>query len=276
MELVTLNDGLKLPAIGFGTYSLKGSEGAKSIAGAIDLGYRLLDTAFNYENEGAVGEAVRKSSVPRDELIITSKLPGRRHAYREALETIEESVYRAGLDYYDLYLIHWPNPRVGQYVEAWEAMIEARKRGLLRSIGVCNFLPEHTETLIRETGVKPSINQIELHPYFNQREQREWDAGQGITVESWSPLGRNTDLLGQEILSDIAKAHNKSVSQIVLRWHVQLGAIPIPKASSAGHQRDNLNIFDFALSADEMERINGLTRESGRINDQDPAVYEEF
>ncbi len=273
---VELNDGLKVPVIGFGTYSLNGADGVKAIKGAIDMGYRLLDTAFNYENEGAVGEAVRQSSVPREKLLITSKLPGRHHSYKKAITTVQESLYRGGLDYYDLYLIHWPNPRVDLYVEAWQALIEAKKQGLIRSIGVCNFLPEHIRRLVNETGVKPSINQIELHPYFNQEEQRLWDAEQDIATESWSPLGKGSDILQNEKIAEIAKVHGKTASQVVLRWHVQLGAIPIPKAASQQHQAENLDIFDFELSEEEVGAICGLTRASGRVSNQDPNIHEEF
>lgn len=273
---VVLNDGLKVPAVGFGTYPLKGADGVKAIRSAIDTGYRLIDTAFNYENEGAVGEAVRQSSVPREELLITSKLPGRRHSYKEAVVTVEESLYRAGLDYYDLYLIHWPNPRVNLYVEAWQALIESKKQGLIRSIGVCNFMPEHIERLIKETGVKPGINQIELYPYFNQEEQRLWHTENGIATESWSPLGRANDILISDIIGQIAKVHNKTVSQVILRWHVQLGAIPIPKAASQQHQLENLDIFDFELSVGEIGAISALTSADGRTNNQDPKTYEEL
>lgn len=273
---VKLNDGLEIPSIGFGTYKLNGREGAESIKNAIELGYTLIDSAFNYENEGAVGEAVRNSSLKRDELIITSKLPGRHHSYKEALVTIEESLYRAGLDYYDLYLIHWPNPRLDLYVEAWQAFIEAQKRGLIKSIGVCNFLPEHIERLIKETGVKPSVNQIELHPYFNQESQLAWHKDKEIVIESWSPLGRGNNIIKEEEIVKIAKTHNKSTSQVVLRWHTQLGAIPIPKATSKEHQLENLSIFDFELSQEEIESINKLTRADGRTNNQDPSFYEEF
>lgn len=273
---IELNDGIKIPAIGFGTYALNGTDGARKITNAIDTGYRLIDTAFNYENEGAVGRAVRQSSVPREELLITSKLPGRHHSYDEAISTIQESLFRAGLDYYDFYLIHWPNPKVNLYVEAWQAMIEARKLGLIRSIGVCNFLPEHLERLKQETGVLPSMNQIELHPEFIQEEQRAWNKEHGIVTESWSPLGRGSSVLENERIAQIGKAYNKSISQVILRWHVQLGAVPIPKAASAEHQRDNLNIFDFELTEAEMGVISGITSPTGRIDDQDPASYEEF
>ncbi|GMA99464.1 aldo/keto reductase [Pelosinus sp. IPA-1] len=273
---VLLNDGLEVPAIGFGTYKLNGADGVNAIKNAIDIGYRLLDTAFNYENEGAVGEAVRRSSIPREELLICSKLPGRHHAYQEAIQTIQESLYRGGVEYYDLYLIHWPNPRVNLYVEAWQALIEAKKQGLIRSIGVCNFLPEHIDRLIKETDVKPSINQIELYPYFNQEEQRRWHTEHGIVTQSWSPLGQGNSVLENEKIVDIAKAYRKSTSQVILRWHIQSGAIPIPKASSQKHQRDNLDIFDFQLTEEEMIVISGFTTETGRTYNQDPRTYEEF
>ncbi len=273
---VTLKDGLQLPAIGFGTYALNGAAGVNAMVSAIDIGYRLLDSAFNYENEGAVGEAIRRSSVPREQLRITSKLPGRRQAYEQAIVTIQESLLRARLDYYDLYLIHWPNPKTVLYVEAWQALIDAQKWGLIRSIGVCNFLPEHLERLERETGVMPSINQIELHPYFSQESQRAWDNNHHIVTESWSPLGRASTVLQDEAIKQIAATHRKSVSQIILRWHVQLGAIPLPKSASPERQLENISIFDFSLSTEEMEQIDRLTKVNGRIQNQDPAEYEEF
>jgi len=271
-----LNDGVKVPNIGFGTGGLKGAAGATIIKNAIDAGYRLIDSAFNYENEGAVGEAVRQTPVPRDQLVIASKLPGRHHAYDQAVTTIQESLYRAGLDYYDLYLIHWPNPRLDLYVEAWQAMIDARKQGLIRSIGVCNFLPEHLERLEKETGVKPSMNQIELHPYFNQEPQRLWHTEHDIVTQSWSPLGRGNDILQHQQIGKIAEKHGKSISQVILRWHLQLGAIPIPKATSQKHQLENLDVFDFELPQEDMDVIASITTGNGRINGQDPQTHEEF
>ncbi|PKM72175.1 MAG: 2,5-diketo-D-gluconic acid reductase [Firmicutes bacterium HGW-Firmicutes-16] len=271
-----LNDGLKLPAIGLGTYRLNGREGVESIKTAVSIGYRLIDSAFNYENEGAVGAAVKECSIPRSELLITSKLPGRHHKYSEALYTVEESLFRAGLDYYDLYLIHWPNPITDLYVEAWQAMIEAKKRGLIRSIGVCNFLPHHIERLAKETGVLPSVNQIELQPYYNQQELRSWNAEHGIVIESWSPLGRANNVLQEPVIAEIAKAHGKTISQVILRWHIQLRTIPIPKSSSPARLRENFEVFDFSLTGAEMSALCALTREDGRTNNQDPNTYEEF
>ncbi len=273
---LTLNDGLTLPALGFGTYLLKGSAGVASMIGAVRAGYRLLDSAFNYENEGALGEAVRRCGVDREALRIVSKLPGRRQKYDEALETVEESLYRAQLDYYDLYLIHWPNPRQGLYVEAWSALIEARKRGLLRSIGVCNFLPEHIETLERETGVVPAVNQVELHPYFPQAEQLAFDKAHGVVTQSWSPLARGRKVFEEPALLAVAGKYGKTVAQVILRWHVELGALPIPKASSERRRLENLSVFDFTLTREDMAAISALARPDGRLRGQDPAVYEEF
>ncbi|HSI68540.1 MAG TPA: aldo/keto reductase, partial [Planococcus sp. (in: firmicutes)] len=165
---VTLNDGTQLPVIGLGTYGLWGNAGANAVSSGINAGYRLIDTAYNYENEGAVGEGIKRSGISREELWVTSKLPGRYHTYDKAMVAIQESLYRSNLDYFDLYLIHWPLPNENVYVEAWQALIDAKKWGLVRSIGVSNFLPEHLERIILETGVTPSVNQIELHPFFNQ------------------------------------------------------------------------------------------------------------
>jgi diketogulonate reductase-like aldo/keto reductase len=270
------HDGSVYPAVGFGTYQLKGSQGVQAIRSAIDAGYRLLDTAYNYENEATVGQAIKQHGIKREELLITSKLPGRYQKYDDAVTTIQESLYRAGLDHYDLYLIHWPNPKQDNYVEAWQALQDARKWGLIRSIGVCNFLPEHLDRLKAETGEFPVLNQIELHPYFNQEKQRQYHEENGIVTQSWSPLGRKTDLLQNPILSDIAAKYGKSVSQLVLRWHFQLGSIAIPKSATPSRQQENIAIFDFELNQAEMDTISGLTKTDGRVANQDPAVYEEF
>lgn len=276
VQRIRLRNGLEIPAVGFGTASLRGEDGVKSIAQAIRTGFRLLDTAYNYENEATVGQAVRKSEVPRNELLITSKLPGRYHAYNEALTAIEESLYRAGLDYFDFYLIHWPNPRVDKYVEAWTALLEAQKRGLIRNPGVCNFLPEHLEKLEESTGSLPVLNQIETHPYFNQKALRNYNQKRGIQTQAWTPLGKGTDLLENPLLTELADEYARTVSQIVLRWHIQIGSQPIPKASSIEHQRVNLDIFDFELSEEAITAINSLSKGDGRVSDQDPAIHEEF
>ncbi|GBR05580.1 aldo/keto reductase [Acetobacter oeni] len=273
---ITLSDDTTIPAVTFGTYKLNGRAGAETILSALEVGYDALDSAFNYENEGAVGHAVHKSDRPRSALRLASKLPGRHHAYDETLATIEESLYRAQLDYYDLYYIHWPNPKEGRYAEAWKALIEARSRGYVRSIAVCNFLPEHLERLKKETGILPTINQIELHPYFPQDAMRKWNREHNIITQSWSPLGRANDLLTNPVLEKIAKRTGRSVGQVILRWHHQLECVPIPKSSSRDRQIENMSIFDFSLTDEDMARIATLARPDGRTKNQDPAVYEEF
>lgn len=271
-----LNNGTIIPAVGFGTYKLNGREGVKDIVRAIHNGYHFLDSAFNYENEGAVGEAIRQCGLSRDKIQVTSKLPGRHHQYDQALVTIEESLYRAQLDYYDFYLVHWPNPITGKYVEAWQALIEARKRGMVKAIGVCNFLPEHLDTIIKETGVTPCLNQVELHPYFAQETQRAYNKKLGIVTQSWSPLGRANHILQEPVLLEISERHKKSIAQVILRWHTQLGAMPIPKATSDARQKENLAIFDFELTQADMDKIKTLSKPDGRTKDQDPSRYEEF
>ena len=276
LPIRTAHDGLELPAIGFGTYRVSGLTGERAIESALAEGYRLLDSAVNYENEGTVGTAIRRSGVPREDVIVTSKLPGRHHAYDEALTCIEESVLRMGLDYIDLYLIHWPNPSQGRYVEAWRALIEAQKRGLVRHIGVSNFLPGHIERLIRATGVTPSVNQVELHPYFQQEEQRAYDEAHGIITEAWSPLARANELVSDPTVAAIAQAHGVSVVEAILRWHVQLGTVALPKSINAERQRKNITL-DFELSAAEMAQIAALDNpEAGRTFEQNPHWHEEM
>lgn len=274
----TAHGGLTLPVLGFGTYRLRGREGSAAIEQAIGAGYRLLDSACNYENEGTVGAAVRATGhgVARDELIVTSKLPGRHHERDGAIATIEESVARTGLEQIDLYLIHWPNPEVGRYVEAWGALIEAKERGLVGAIGVCNFLPEHLDRLRSETGVLPEVNQIELHPYFPQEEQLAHHREHGIITQAWSPLGRGNDLLERPEVAEVAAAHGATAGQVVLAWAIARGAVPLPKAASPARQVENLGAVDVALSDDEVAAISALGRPDGRLADQDPAVYQEL
>jgi len=269
-----LNNGTGLPAVGFGTYTLKSDEGIAAIASAIDVGYRLLDSAMNYENEAEVGAAVRAASVDREELLVTSKLPGRHHGFTETIASLEQSLQNLGLDYVDLYLIHWPLPRVDKYLDSWRAMIELRDRGLVRSIGVSNFTPTQLTRLIEETGVTPAVNQVELHPKFPQAELRAFHREHGIVTESWSPLGNRSDITSAPIITAIAEAHGRTPTQVVLRWHTQLGAIPIPKSANPQRQRENINIFDFELTESEIAQISSL--ETGRLWGGDPDTHEEF
>lgn len=270
---------LELPVLGFGTYKLKGVEGKESVARAIELGYRLIDSAYNYENEGTVGAGIRAAVdagvCERGEVIYTSKLPGRYHEREDALRAVEESYYRSNVGPIDLYLIHWPNPKQGKYVEAWKALIEARERGLVKHIGVCNFLPEHLETLEKETGELPEVNQIELHPFFPQAGQREWNAGHGIITEGWSPLGRGA-VLESEPIHEIARAHDATPGQVILAWHRSIGSLAVPKATSVERQKENLESLKVELTEDEVAAITALGRADGRLWGMDPAEYEEF
>lgn len=273
---IKLHDGYEIPAIGLGTVYLRGEPGVDAITCAIRNGYRLIDSAIRYDNEGAVGEAVRQSGIPREQLFLTSKLRAQYFNYDDALEMIRESLYRANLDYWDLFLLHWPNPKQDKYVEAWRALIQAKENGWIRSIGVSNFMPEHLDRLIEETGETPVINQIELHPYFSQVEQRQADKERGIITEAWSPLSRARTVTHDETIAELARQKGKTVSQVILRWHVQLGVIPLPRSSSELHQKENLDVFNFELTEDEMETLNTLTKPDGRIDNQDPREYEEY
>ena len=269
--MITLNDGNSLPPIGLGTYNLRGEDGVQAIVSAIDAGYELLDTALNYENEREVGEAIRRSG---KRVKVATKLPGRHHGYSETLASFDESIANLGLDYVDLYLIHWPNPSVDKYVDTWRAMIELQKQGRAKSIGVSNFTIEYIERLEEETGVIPAVNQIELHPRFSQAEMRAFHKTKHIVTESWSPLARRKEVTGEAVIEQLAENYGKTPTQIVLRWHTQIGALPIPKSANAERQRENLDIFDFELSEHDIERIGSL--ESARLWGGDPVVHEEM
>ncbi|WP_133916642.1 aldo/keto reductase [Streptomyces sp. NBC_00582] len=269
----TLNDGTRLPALGLGTWPMDDAQAEEAVAGALGLGYRLIDTATNYRNETGVGRGVARGAVPREELVVTTKLPGRHHGYEETLASFEESRRRLGLDHVDLYLIHWPLPRVGKYVDSWRAMIQLREEGLVRSIGVSNFTPEHIERLEKETGVLPSVNQIELHPLFPQDELRAFHEAKGIVTESWSPLGRGSGLLEDPTVVAVSEALGVTPAQVLLRWHVQLGAVPIPKSADAGRQGANLDVFGFELGP---AQLGALTDRPHRRLGGDPQTHEEF
>lgn len=271
----TAHNGFALPAIGLGTYGLNGDEGAAAVAGALDAGYRLVDSAFNYENEGSVGLGVAASDAPREEIIVTTKLPGRHHPSAKARTSIEESRSRLGLDITDLHLIHWPNPSQDEYVQAWAALVDAQERGIVRQIGVSNFLPEHLERIERETGVRPVVNQIELHPYFPQEEQLAYHREHGILTEAWSPLGRARELVDEAVVGEVAAAHGITPVQAVLAWHVARETVSIPKASSLEHQVSNLAAAEIVLDDAEVAAITALGRPDGRLFDGDPRTHEE-
>jgi diketogulonate reductase-like aldo/keto reductase len=269
----TLNDGTALPALGLGTWPMTDDEARRAVRESLETGYRLIDTATNYRNETGVGRGVADSGVPREEIVVTTKLPGRHHGYEETLASFEESRARLGLEYVDLYLIHWPLPRVDKYADSWKAMVKLRDDGLVRSIGVSNFTAGHIERLEKETGVLPSVNQIELHPLFPQEELRAFHERKGIRTESWSPLGRGSDLLDDPAVAAVADAHGVTPAQAVLRWHTQLGAVPIPKSGDPARQRVNLDVFGFELDDAQMRAI--ADRAHRRIGG-DPEAHEEF
>jgi diketogulonate reductase-like aldo/keto reductase len=271
-----LNDGGSLPAIGFGTYTLTGADGVAAMTSALEVGYRLLDTAVNYGNEEEVGQAVRNAGIAREDVQVTTKIPGRHHAAELATKSVEDSLRRLRMEYVDLCLIHWPNPSVGKYQEAWRALVDLRERGLVRSIGVSNFTEQHLRDVIVDTGVTPAVNQIEMHPYFVQDHMRSVHAELGILTESWSPLGKRNAPFGQPPVVRAAEAHGVTPAQVVLRWHVQLGALPIPKSATPERQRLNLDVFEFELDEQEMAAITGLHRPDGRLFGGDPDIHEEM
>ena len=262
--------------IGFGTLVQAGKQDADiyriATLSALDVGYRTLDTALRYQNEAQVGQAIAESDVPREDLRVTTKIPGRFHGYHEAKTSIIRSLTDLKLSYVDTALIHWPLPRLQRYVDTWRALIEMRDAGLVRTIGVSNFLPEHIQRLADETGEMPAANQVEMHPYFGQAELRAFHTQHGIQTQAWSPLGRTSDMILDPVLVRIAEKHNSTPVAVVLAWHVHHGSMPLPASSNPERQRANLD-FEIELEAQDIADIDGLER--GRIF-QDPAEHEEF
>jgi 2,5-diketo-D-gluconate reductase A len=272
----TLNDGQSVPVIGFGTYPLRGDDGVEAMVHALEAGYRLLDTAVNYGNEEEVGEAVRRSGLPREDIQVTSKIPGRHHEYDQAIGSVEESLRRLRFDYLDRVLIHWPNPGVGKYVEAWRALVELRNRGLVRSIGVSNFTEQHLHAVIEDSGVTPAVNQVELHPYFPQQEMVRVHTDLGIQTEAWSPLGKRSAPFAEPPVSEPSERYGVTPAQVILRWHLQRRSLPLPKSSTPERQRQNLDLFGFELTDAEVDAITALARPDGRLFGGDPDHHEEM
>jgi 2,5-diketo-D-gluconate reductase A len=255
---VTLNDGAVMPQFGLGVWQTPDSEAPQVIRAAIEAGYRLVDTASIYGNEKGVGQGLKGA----DDIYLTTKVWNDRQGFDSALKAFDESEKRLGRRI-DLYLIHWPRPDLDRYVDTWKALIRLRQEGKVRSIGVSNFNPDHLERIIGETGVVPAVNQIELHPRFQQRVLREAHAKHGIVTESWSPLGRG-QLLDDPLIGRIASKHGKTPAQVVIRWHLDNGLVVIPKSANPGRIRQNIAVFDFRLDADDLKAMAGLDREDGR------------
>lgn len=265
-----LNDGKTIPQLGFGVWQVPPEVTRSVVEEAIKTGYISIDTAEGYQNERGVGEAVKAGGVPRDELFITSKLRNGGHAYDDALRSFDQTMQELQLDVLDLFLIHWPVPKQDKYVEAWKALIKLQQDGRIRSIGVSNFNRDHLERIIGETGVTPVVNQIELHPSFQQRTLRDFHKQHDIKIESWSPLGQGQEL-NNPVIAAIAKKHGKTPAQTIIRWHLDEGLIVIPKSVTPTRIRENFGVFDFALDAEDKAKIAALDDSHSRMG-ADPAT----
>ena len=268
---ITLNTGTVMPQLGFGVWQVGDDEATAAVAEALRAGYRSIDTAAGYFNEPGVGRAVADSGLAREDLFITTKLANPDQGRDNALRAFDRSLANLGLDHVDLYLIHWPIPHRDRYVETWQALEEIHADGRAKAIGVSNFQIPHLERLAKETGTVPAVNQIELHPQLSQADLREYHAAHGIATEAWSPLGQGGDLLTDPVLTEIAEAHGKTVAQVVLRWHLQLGNIAIPKSVTPARIAANIDIFDFELSGDDMHAVTSL--DAGRRLGPDPDAF---
>jgi 2,5-diketo-D-gluconate reductase A len=259
---VTLNNGVRMPQLGFGVWRISAGETEQMVGEALRVGYRSIDTAAMYGNEDGVGRAVRGSGIPREQVFVTSKLWNDTHGHDAALRAFDESQHRLGLDYVDLYLIHWPVPSRDLYVETFRALVRLVEEGRLRTAGVSNFEPLHLRRVIDEVGVTPAVNQVELHPYLPQAQLRAFHAEHGIATEGWRPLGQGRALLREPTVTDVADRYGRSPAQVVLRWHLQLGNIVIPKSATPSRIRENVEVFDFELAEDDMAAFAEL--DSGR------------
>jgi 2,5-diketo-D-gluconate reductase A len=256
---ITLRDEIQIPQLGFGVFQVPPDQTAEAVACALEVGYRHIDTAAAYRNEAGVGEAIRRSGLHRDEVFVTTKCFNNDQGFDRATRALRRSLHELGLDSVDLYLIHWPVPSQDKYVETWEAFIEAQAQGLVRSIGVSNFQPAHLQRIIDKTGVTPSVNQVELHPRLQQPTLRQEHQNLGIATEAWSPLAQ-AQLLDDPAIVQIAQAHGRTPAQVILRWHLQLGNIVIPKSVTPERIAENFDLFGFELTAQDMETIGGLDR----------------
>jgi 2,5-diketo-D-gluconate reductase A len=266
-----MNDGYQIPQLGFGVFQIDPDETTEPVRIALDVGYRLIDTAQGYRNEQAVGEALRNSAAPIADIFVTTKLTNSQHGRDKTLAAFDDSMRKLRLDVLDLFLIHWPVPALDLYVETWKAFDELRREGRIRSIGVSNFTTEYLQRLFDETGVVPTVNQVELHPRFPQEELRAFHAEHGILTEAWAPLGQGKGLLAEPVLAEIGRSKSKSPAQVVLRWHIQLGNIVIPKSVTPSRIRENFDVFDFSLDDAEIQQISSLA--TGERLGPDPRTF---
>ena len=261
---IALNDGARIPQVGLGVWQTPNDEAAPAVKAALSAGYRHVDTAAVYENEEGVGEGIRQSGIDRSDIFLTTKLWNTEQGYDQTLKAFDASLKRLGTDYVDLYLIHWPSAHRGLFVDTWKAFVKLKEEGRAKSIGVSNFYPEHIEKIVAETGVVPVINQIELHPDFQQREARAFHEKHGIATQSWSPLGQGK-LLGHPAVADIATKLGRTPAQVIIRWHIDNGLVVIPKSVTPSRIAENFNVFDFKLSAEDLDTLNGLDDAGARI-----------
>ncbi|GCE40082.1 oxidoreductase of aldo/keto reductase family, subgroup 1 [Rhodococcus wratislaviensis] len=256
---VTLSNGVVMPAIGFGVFQIPDDAMDATVRHALAAGYRAFDTAPMYGNERSLGRALTDSGVPREELFVTTKVSNEDQGYQSTLDAVEKSVARLGLDYVDLCLIHWPAPARGTYLDTWRALEQLHAAGLVRAIGVSNFQADHLDRLLEVAAVRPMVNQIEIHPLLPQQSMVELHRSLGIHTQAWAPLARGR-LQENPVLTELARRHDVSLAQLVLRWHLQRGTVPLPKSSSPERMRANIDVFDFALDADEVAQISALDR----------------
>ncbi len=258
---ITLNNGVEMPQLGFGVWQVPDAEAETAVAAALEAGYRSIDTAAIYGNEEGTGKAIARSDVPREDIFVTTKLWNSDHGYDSTLKAFDASLAKLGLDYVDLYLIHWPTPARDRYVDTFKAFEKLLSDGRARAIGVSNFLPEHLERLIGETSVVPAVNQIELHPHLQQAAAREYHAEQGIATEAYSPLGSGKGILEIPAIVAIAQKHGRTPAQVVLRWHLQLGNVVIPKSVTPSRIEENIDVFGFTLDAEDLAAISALNED---------------
>jgi 2,5-diketo-D-gluconate reductase A len=258
---IKLNTGATMPQLGFGVFQVPPEDVEKVVTTALETGYRSIDTAAMYRNEEGVGRAIASADIPRDQLFVTTKLDNGTHKAGEAERGFDESLRKLGLDFLDLYLIHWPLPKADRYVQAWKDLEKVLADGRAKAIGVSNFQPEHLQRLAEESGTVPALNQIELHPYFSQQDLRRFDTEHEIATEAWSPLGQGGDILKDETVSGIAEKYGVSPAQVVIRWHLQLGNVVIPKSVTPERIRSNFDVFGFELADDDVAAIDALDRD---------------